>query len=120
MFKMINAGIFPFEIYVGYGISHKQFLTDLKEQNVSKELIKQLGVEQDDDRSTADQGYCFNNDGTNYVWTAIQSPAILAHELLHATFNVLEDVDIAYNDDNQEVYTYLLQYLMQQILTTTT
>lgn len=116
MFKILNTGIFPFDVFVGYGISHRQFLDLLLKKKIARDIIDRLEEEQDDEKATADQGYCYNSDGTNFVWTAAQNPAVLAHELLHATFNILETVDITYNDDNQEIFTYMLQHLMQQML----
>lgn len=40
----------------------------------------------------------------------------LAHEILHAVFNITEKVGIEYSPEGEEVYTYLMQALMQAAL----
>ena len=41
---------------------------------------------------------------------------LLCHELLHATFKILEDVGLKLNSGSEEAYTYLFQHLMDKFL----
>lgn len=41
---------------------------------------------------------------------------ILQHELLHAIFEITRTIGIKYNKSTEEVFTYLLQHLTEQIL----
>jgi len=50
---------------------------------------------------------CYNN--TEFI-------GILAHELTHAIYWILEDRGIKHNDETEEVYCYMIQYCIEQIL----
>lgn len=41
--------------------------------------------------------------------------SVLSHEVLHAVVGILTDKGIYLNNDTEEVFTYLQQYLMKQI-----
>lgn len=41
--------------------------------------------------------------------------SVLSHEILHAVKDILESKRVPLNDDTEEVYTYLQQYLTKQI-----
>lgn len=41
---------------------------------------------------------------------------VLAHEILHVVFRIMEKVGIEYSPEGEETYTYLMQALMQSAL----
>lgn len=63
-----------------------------------------------------------NENGKNIVyaiWTRNEKDfAVLAHELLHLTGFILSDRSVKYDVDNDEPFTYFIQYLTQEILKT--
>src|SRR2546425_433875 len=40
----------------------------------------------------------------------------IAHEALHATYHVMLHMDIKLDDNSEEIYTYYLEWLINQIL----
>lgn len=44
------------------------------------------------------------------------SMSTIAHECLHATFDILSDAGMALSNDSEEAYTYLLGHLVDQVL----
>jgi len=50
------------------------------------------------------------------IWLPYKSPvAVVNHELLHATVNVMTWAGVPLTDSTEEVYAYELQYLSQQL-----
>lgn len=51
-----------------------------------------------------------------FVWTMKRKIPILAHELSHAVYFTLRDRQIKISDDSEEVYAYLLERLLREVL----
>lgn len=43
-------------------------------------------------------------------------PGLLAHEMLHVTSIIMQEIGIPLNDDTDEAYCYFLQYLINELL----
>jgi uncharacterized protein YjaZ len=70
-------------------------------------------------------GYCipFLEQKKVFVWmeefdkTNVQQFSIMAHELQHVTFRILEHVGFTHSHSSEEIYCYLLQHLIYTVLT---
>ena len=49
------------------------------------------------------------------VWLpSAEDKGVVAHELLHATFDLMRWASVPYSEESEEVFTYELQYLITQ------
>lgn len=54
-------------------------------------------------------------DKPGLIWlSSIDDPAIINHELLHATINIMNYSGVSLSDSSEEAYAYELQYLTNQ------
>lgn len=53
---------------------------------------------------------------TPCIWIEYYNSPIIAHELLHLTFKILNRAGINYCKDSEEAFTYYQQYLFDQII----
>lgn len=51
-----------------------------------------------------------------FIWTKNNSPDVIAHECFHAVAMELLDRGIKLSGDSDELYAYMLQFLMKSIL----
>lgn len=62
----------------------------------------------------------YNTDGKTYFYITINpeeaTTGAYAHEALHFVYRLFHFIGVKYSIDNQEVYTYLLEYLLDKIL----
>lgn len=59
------------------------------------------------------------SDGFHYIWVsegAKDADAILIHELLHFTFQVLRDSQISFNKKNEDVACYYMEYIYEEAM----
>ena len=58
------------------------------------------------------------NEGTeiSVVWTRNKKIDVIAHECLHAVFNLMEAKKIKLSNETDEVFCYLLQRLIKEVL----
>lgn len=79
-----------------------------------------------DEVSRGANGRCFcleHTDGTqvHIIWmekwnSDIRDFGLLAHEVLHLTIGVLDDLGFRLHESSEEAYTYYLQHLISQCL----
>ena len=60
------------------------------------------------------RGVTFVNGSSIVVWMPKADDQIVAHELLHANFAIMNWAGVKLNDDTEEVYAYNLQYLTKE------
>jgi len=52
--------------------------------------------------------------GGSVIWIGPEQPlSVLVHELMHATFHLLEVKGVKYCSDSEEVYTYLMESMFK-------
>ena len=120
-FKSINLEIYKRDLTVFIG-SHEEFKEWIKKcdfPEIWNTIITQI-LKSDDN---AEASYWYNNiDGNGIIELHYhpKSPkeiAIAAHECLHATIRVLSFIGIpCFENEANEPYTYLLEYILEQVL----
>jgi hypothetical protein len=60
----------------------------------------------------------FEKDGGTlvFIWTKERKPEVIAHECFHALFFELRARGVRMAEDSDELYAYMLQFLMKSIL----
>lgn len=89
--------------------THKQFLSIIKEAGMPPTTVK--------DMTDGEMAVYTQDKGTVItIWTKNKNPDILAHEIFHAVSYSLRHKGLPLSDDTEEVYAYLIQFLMKEIL----
>lgn len=112
----IDCGIYPFEIFVFF--SDLDYMFDIISKYVSDESFSKFKEIFND--SSHDGRFIINKENTMIIHlfeepNDIESLNVLNHEILHATIGLhrIIDSDLCYQ--SEESYTYLFQYLCNQI-----
>lgn len=113
-FKIIDAGIYPFDILYTYASSKEEIKKYLKEK------YKYVVTESDDESLTfgSNLGRTVRLDNNAFIlWQKQESFYNLAHEIFHLTEMIMELIQTTpLNQDTSEPYAYLHEYLWRQIL----
>lgn len=86
------------------------------------ELLKKYGLHPEITIENWNNGKCIQKDSKNpIIWINSNLPqnelvGTLSHELLHATFFILEIKGVPINYENSEPFTYLLQHFTEKCL----
>ena len=61
---------------------------------------------------------CYEKDGGTlvFIWTKERKPEVIAHECFHALFFELRARGVRMAEDSDELYAYMIQFLMKSIL----
>lgn len=120
-YKVIHIDIYKREITIFIG-SHKEFkewISDYRDLEYWEDTVKAIQNSDDD----ALGSYWYNENDGNGIIELPEHPkskediAIAAHECLHCVIHCLSYVGIPlYNDEANEPYTYLLEYILTQVL----
>lgn len=109
----IPVPLYRTSVHVLIGVSEKE----------TKKYYKKLGGEKPEycemGETTEALTVC---DRSGLVFILLSEKAchsIVAHEMLHATFYILDSRGIKLNDSSEEAFTYLLGYLMKEYITKT-
>ena len=126
-YKYIPIDVYKRELYVWVG----------KDLNVLKEWVKTEFTQDDEvdflnyiisfqELTTAAASFFYNNkNGTGIIWLPefpndindAKSLACIAHEVLHATFHVLNFCRVEYSyDGNNEAFTCLHEHIFRNVL----
>jgi len=111
--QVIPDGIYPCNIYVFRGYTLDQARSDLESIASNYENIV-------DDKVFTSPGHTvrFSNGSVIIVLHEdhINDIGIIVHEAFHATEFILEYAHIKHSDETSEVYAYLLQYIVNEIM----
>lgn len=111
--QVIPDGIYPCNIYVFRGYT-------LDQAKIELELIDSSYEDIVDDKVFTSPGYTirFPNGSVIIVLHEdyINDIGIIVHEAFHATEFILEYAHIKHSDETSEVYAYLLQYIVNEIM----
>lgn len=120
-FKVIHVDIYKRDITVFIG-SHNEFKIWISQYDATdswKELVENVLQSNDD----AEASYWYNNNNGNGIIELSKHPeskediATAAHECLHCVMRILSYVGIPCVEyEANEAYTYLLEYLLLNIL----
>jgi hypothetical protein len=82
--------------------------------------LKIIGCHKEMEREYWDSANAVFNISPNGHWSLAFAakkitPGTIAHECLHATFAILESKGIKYNRKSEEAFTYLLDYLVDEV-----
>lgn len=120
-YKNIHIDIYKRDITVFIG-SHSEFMEWIKNNEPSEkwENLIQLIINSDDSAEASFWRNTFNGNGIIELQSHPKSSseiATAAHECLHAVMHILSFVGVSYIEgDSNEPYTYLLEYLLENIL----
>lgn len=114
---IVSVDIYPFDIWFFFGDVEISF-EKLKEYLTKKELkkFKNFVSEQD-----GNGGGFYHTESKKSVIQLYNIPknnldiCILNHEILHATFKILDNVGIYYSYSSEEAFTYLFDYLCNKV-----
>ena len=120
-YKCIRIELYKRDITVFIG-SHEEFKEWIKTNDCPKtwnNIITQI-LESDDNAEASYWNNAINGNGIIELHYHPKSPkeiAIAAHECLHSTMRILSFIGIpCFIDDTNEPYTYLLEYILEQVL----
>ena len=115
---VINAAVYPFDTVVAIGQI---------EADIVKYIESELKYELDNEEKTyfvkfAGKGKTLQlKNGTGVLWVkrfndGPFSHGVLSHEIFHVAYQILCSVGIKLTDSSEEAFSYLIQYLTQEIL----
>lgn len=116
VFKQLEVAPYPFPVRFCSGFSRKQCYSKLKKINerYAEELdtVNFLTCEGDAFYITFSNHYSLlfidEADTCNY--------AIVAHEVFHAVYYIMNESGVKLSEDSEEAFAYLTEYLMKQIV----
>lgn len=100
------------------------FVIDPDRKEFAKRIKKDFGVILNDNYKTEGDACYFdiesNGDRIHFIWMRafswmMQETALLHHEMLHLTFDVLRIIGISLVEESEEAFTYFYQKLMIEI-----
>lgn len=120
-FILVRLDVFDAQVLVAVGANIKEIEVFVDKQFLSKpgpafyESLAQIT-----DRSMGRAVYD-SETGANVVWVRCvpnkpQHVAVLAHELLHVTYFLLDHMGVPINADNDEVVCYTMQHMLEKVL----
>lgn len=119
-YKRVRIELYKRDIIIFIG-SHKEFKKWVTTNDCPKTWsnISQI-LESDDNAEASYWNNSFNGNGIIELHYHPKSPeeiAVAAHECLHATMRILSFVGIpCFENEANEPYTYLLEYILEQVL----
>ena len=120
-YKNIRVELYKRDITVFIG-SHEEFKKWIKTNNCSETWINIISqILKSDDNAEASYWHDdINGNGLIELHYHPKSPeevAVAAHECLHATMGILSFIGIpCFDNEANEPYTYLLEYILKQVL----
>lgn len=115
---LIDCGTYPFDILVALGVPPEKLPAKIRRLKLLKEV----------DQDFIDSYDFSESKGTSIQFTTgamliycEQLPVtphwkgLLAHEILHSTFQLMRHIGIVHGHKSEEAYTYLNQYITTQI-----
>jgi hypothetical protein len=114
MFKIVRVEIFTTDLVVSIGQTDNELYDELKHR-FTKEKFESSYMSSLDRRSDA----CFVvKDGFPVIRFFDENPdaGLIAHECFHAVYSILESKKIALCHETEEVYAYLIQFLVKEII----
>ena len=113
-FTVINIELYPFDVIVSIGQTNDELYEDISGNLTKKQFLKIFKNQSSPALTAYKKGQpliirflkeeTFNNVG------------IIAHEAFHAVSYILSNIGIPFSLDTEEAYTYLLQYLVNEIV----
>lgn len=120
-YKCIRIELYKRDITVFIG-SHEEFKEWIKTNDCTetwRDIINQI-LESDDNAEASYWHDAINGNGIIELHYHPKSPeeiAVAAHECLHATMRILSFIGIpCFDNEANEPYTYLLEYILKQVL----
>nr|DAG97145.1 MAG TPA: Putative neutral zinc metallopeptidase [Crassvirales sp.] len=120
-YKCIRIELYKRDITVFIG-SHEEFKEWIKTNDCTetwRDIINQI-LESDDNAEASYWHDAVNGNGIIELHYHPKSPkeiAVAAHECLHATMRILSFIGIpCFDNEANEPYTYLLEYILEQVL----
>ena len=120
-YKCIRIELYKRDITVFIG-SHEEFKEWIKTNDCTetwRDIINQI-LESDDNAEASYWHDAINGNGIIELYYHPKSPeeiAVAAHECLHATMRILSFIGIpCFDNEANEPYTYLLEYILEQVL----
>lgn len=113
LFKVIHAGVYPFDILFTIGTTEDEIVKHLTKKcsyNLDKEEIEHIAVTAKSGRTVQ-----FKN-GALLLWVKNDSWSILSHEIFHAVELIMLKINTPLNEHTSEPYAYLIEYLTRQII----
>lgn len=114
-FKVLDSGTFPFDVLLTIGTTPEEISNKLKKFGIC--------VLKEELRITNQKGKTWFGENKNGSWMVCwlrkktnDYIPYLVHELLHATFEIMNRAGIKLSDDSDEVFTYELENLTRQSL----
>lgn len=99
---------------------HLTLLWDCTNDELFQWIKRYKNVELPDINNFDGGVFQLDSDNSRYffLWLNKTNPGIIAHECLHTVFDILEYNGVKYDPDNQEPFTYYLQYWIELITKT--
>lgn len=116
----VDVGVYDTEVFVVLGGSQE------RAQKLWQRRLKRVYKEHHDDlliRTDEDCGRCVAScfwtpeSKKSLIWFSILKPGagLVVHEVVHAAFKILNGSEIKLNEDTEEAWAYLIDYLTRAI-----
>lgn len=112
IFKVIDAGIFPFDILFTIGSTEEEIIKYL--ENKCNYKLDDQEKKHIDIKGKGGRTVRFKNNSL-LCWTKKKHIPIIAHEVFHVAELVMGITRTPLNDDTSESYAYLIEFLWRQI-----
>jgi hypothetical protein len=113
--KIVNLGLFPFDICVAIGTTEKEVIDFLKSKCGYILDDDEKDALQFDNSSKVGRTVILKNNAT-VLWVKRPEPGVIAHEAFHVMDFITARMGIKHTDDSDEVWGYGIEYIVRKSL----
>ena len=112
-YQIIKLDLFPYDIMIAY---------DVLVDDIKSRLNEKYDIKIDDDGEKLLRGsrlahtLKLRNNAVLIYFPAKPTNGIIAHEVFHAVWMILATMGVAPSVDSEEVYAYMLEYIISKIV----
>lgn len=110
-FKIIKLNAFPYDVMVSFRNTPEEIKAELKKYGVK------LDKEQEEYLQRTPLAHTIKMPNNAVLIHFVKEPTqgVIAHEAFHAAWMILATMGVSPSVDSEEVYAYLIEYLVNQI-----
>lgn len=115
MTKLIHINVYNADVLVHFG-TEESLIKYLKDNGFTSYVDEVKDILSQDKAVILAETFMLET-GQTIMWFSEKQPNIglVAHEVFHAVYNLLERIGIRLSSDSEEAYAYLTQFLIKEI-----
>lgn len=110
-FKIIKLNAFPYDVMVSFGNTPEEIEAELKKYDIKLDEEHKGWIR----KTPLAHTIRLPNNAVLMHFLKEPTQGIIAHESFHAVWAIMDTMGAAPSDDSEEVYAYLIEYIVDQI-----